>query len=230
MNYQLTLGDALEWLRAIPSESVDLVVSDPPYASLEKHRKVGTTTRLKHSKASSNDWFPIMPNDRFRELFAEFYRVLRADSHLYMFCDQETMFLAKPIGEASGFRFVQPLIFNKLSIGMGYHYRAMYECILLFEKGERKLNGSEVADIIEAKRIRGGYPTQKPVAVSKVLIEQSSSVGDLVIDPFMGSGSVGVAAIELGRRFQGCDVMPGAVELAESRLHAAQPVGVDGGQ
>src|SRR5678815_4433588 len=68
--------DAVEWLRTLPSASVDLVVTDPPYESLEKHRAIGTTTRLKHSKASSNDWFSIFPNSRFPEFFAEAYRVL----------------------------------------------------------------------------------------------------------------------------------------------------------
>jgi len=88
----LNRGDAVEWLREIPSASVDLVITDPPYESLEKHRAVGTTTRLKHSKASSNDWFEIFPNDRFEELFTEIYRVLKKDRHFYLFCDQETMF------------------------------------------------------------------------------------------------------------------------------------------
>ena len=56
-------ADAVEWLRELADASVDLIVTDPPYESLEKHRAVGTTTRLKHSKASSNDWFDIFPNN-----------------------------------------------------------------------------------------------------------------------------------------------------------------------
>ena len=55
----LSNADAVEWLKEFPDESVDLVVTDPPYESLEKHRAVGTTTRLKHSKASSNEWFHV---------------------------------------------------------------------------------------------------------------------------------------------------------------------------
>lgn len=76
--------DAVEWLRAIPGASVDLVVTDPPYESLEKHRAIGTTTRPKHSKASSNDWFAIFPNERFEELFAEVHRVLKKNTHFYL--------------------------------------------------------------------------------------------------------------------------------------------------
>lgn len=210
--------DAVEWLRSLASESVDLVVTDCAYESLEKHRAVGTTTRLKVSAASSNEWFPIFRNERFPELFAELFRVLKRDAHLYFYCDQETMFVAKPVGEAAGFRFWKPLIWDKQAIGMGYHFRARYELILFFEKGKRRLNDLGVSDVISCKRIRGGYPTQKPEEVSRVLIEQSSQSGDLVIDPFCGSGSVGVAALRAGRRFAGTDVSETAVKLATERL------------
>jgi site-specific DNA-methyltransferase (adenine-specific) len=219
--FQLSQADAVAWLRTRPSESVDLLVTDPPYESLEKHRAVGTTTRLKHSKASSNDWFTIFPNDRFPELFAEVYRVLRRNSHFYLFCDPETMFVAKPLAEQAGFKFWKPLIWDKRTIGMGYHYRARYECILFFEKGKRKLADLGIADILEAKRIVGGYPAEKPVSVSEVLIRQSSEPGQLVVDPFMGSGSVGVAAIGQGRTFLGNDLCGEAVDISRGRLREA---------
>src|SRR5215831_7142337 len=111
--YAVFERDAVEWLRTLPDESVDLLVTDPPYESLEKHRAIGTTTRLKHSKASSNDWFAIFPNARFPELFAEVHRVLRRNTHFYLFCDPETMFVAKPEGEKAGFKFWKPLIWDK---------------------------------------------------------------------------------------------------------------------
>jgi len=193
--FHLSRSDAVAWLRSLPSESIDLVITDPPYESLEKHRAIGTTTRLKHSKASSNDWFSIFPNTRFPELFEQVHRVLKKNSHFYLYCDPETMFVAKPLGEAAGFKFWKPIIWDKKSIGMGYHYRARYECILFFEKGKRKVNDLGIADILEAKRISGGYPAEKPTSISQTLIEQSTSLGELVIDPFMGSGSVGVAAV-----------------------------------
>jgi DNA modification methylase len=113
LRFQTEQADAVQWLRGLPAESVDLVVTDPPYESLEKHRAIGTTTRLKHSKSSSNDWFQIFPNARFPELFSEIYRVLKRDSHFYLFCDQETMFVAKPIAEQVGFKFWKPIIWDK---------------------------------------------------------------------------------------------------------------------
>jgi len=216
--FDLSVLDAVEWLRAQPSESLDLLVTDPAYESLEKHRAIGTTTRLKHSKGSSNDWFTVFPNARFAELFDEAFRALKRNTHFYLFCDAETMFVAKPEAERAGFRFWKPLVWDKKTIGMGYHYRARYEFILFFEKGKRRLNDLGVADVIAVPRIHRGYPAEKPPAVSEVLIAQSSVPGDVIADPFMGSGSVGVAALRLGRRFRGSDINPEAVRLTSDRL------------
>jgi DNA modification methylase len=373
--FHLAQRDAVVWLRTLPSESIDLVITDPPYESLEKHRAIGTTTRLKHSKASSNDWFSIFPNDRFPELFAEVYRVLRRNTHFYLFCDPETMFVAKPLAEKAGFKFWKPLIWDKClgpdtllwtergtlriadvrvgdrvaipeggttevrakrrtraqalrmalsdgttlvashehifalpdgrqveagtlmvgqplhtrpirrrtidpvtqlyttmlvqearpimidaideigeqelidisiedrdelfllangvvthncKIGMGYHYRARYECILFFEKGKRKLSDLGIADILEASRISGGYPAEKPSAVSEVLVRQSTEPGQLVVDPFMGSGSVGVAAVTNGRLFGGNDLCKEAVDITRGRLREAGATEISG--
>jgi DNA modification methylase len=373
LTFHLTQSDAVAWLRTLPSDAIDLLITDPPYESLEKHRAIGTTTRLKHSKSSSNDWFSIFHNERFPELFAEVYRVLRRNTHFYLFCDPETMFVAKPLAEAAGFKFWKPLIWDKClgpdtrlwtergvvrmadvrvgdrvaipeggttevrakrrtrvaalrlalsdgttvvasrehifvlpdarqveaatlavgqplltrpirrrtidpvtqlyatelvqdarpmrieaiedlgeqelidisiedrdelfllangvvthncKIGMGYHYRARYECILFFEKGKRKLSDLGVADILQASRISGGYPAEKPSAVSEVLIKQSTEPGQLVIDPFMGSGSVGVAALTHGRMFLGNDLCKEAVDITRGRLRDAGAVEV----
>src|SRR5512143_372159 len=221
--FQLTQGDAVAWLRTLPAGSVDLVITDPPYESLEKHRAIGTTTRLKHSKASSNDWFQIFPNARFGELFREIHRVLKRNTHFYLLCDAETMFVAKPVAEEAGFKFWKPLVWDKRTIGMGYHYRARYEFILFFEKGKRRLNDLGIPDVINVPRVRGGYPAEKPPELAEVLIAQSSAPGDVVADPFMGSGSVGVAALRLGRRFLGNDLNPEAVQIAGIRLKDVKP-------
>lgn len=223
--YSLAREDAVSWLRSLPDASVDLVITDPAYESLEKHRAIGTTTRLKHSKASSNDWFSIFPNARFGELFAEVYRVLRRNTHFYLLCDPETMFVAKPMAEAAGFKFWKPLVWDKRRIGMGYHYRSRYEFVLFFEKGKRKLHDLGTPDVLEIPRVAHGYPAEKPVELAEVLIRQSTEPGELVIDPFMGSGSVGVAAARLGRSFAGCDLSVEACEITDHRLREAGAAG-----
>jgi site-specific DNA-methyltransferase (adenine-specific) len=217
-NFELSQQDAVAFLRTLPTESVDIVVTDPAYESLEKHRAIGTTTRLKVSAGSSNTWFSIFPNARFAELFEEVYRVLKRDTHFYLMCDPETAFIAKPIAEQAGFKFWKPIVWDKKSIGMGYHYRARYEFVLFFEKGKRRLADLGIADVLEVPRIRGGYPAEKPSALSEILLRQSSSEGDLLVDPFMGSGSSGLAALTLGRRFSGNDVSPDSLKLTRERL------------
>lgn len=217
--FQLHQQDAVDWLRSLPDASVDLIVTDPPYESLEKHRRIGTTTRLKNSKASSNVWFQIFPNDRFQELFIECYRVLKNHRHFYLFCDAETMFVVKPIAELVGFRFWKPIVWDKQKIGMGYHYRSRYEMILFFEKGKRKLNDLSIADVIQCPRIFRGYPTEKPVPVSEILIRQSTQPGECIIDPFMGSGSVGLAALHQNRDFLGNDICTEAVGISQTRMN-----------
>lgn len=229
--HQLHLGDCVEWLRTLDDESVDMSATDPAYASLEKHRAKGTTTRLTNSDASSNEWFSVVPNEYFLPFFQEHYRVLKADSHLYVVCDQETMFVIKPMGEAVGFTWKKALIWEKtnaddsIAIGMGYTWRAAHEVVCYFEKGKRRLNNLSLPDVIRAPRVRGQYPTQKPVSLLSRLIENSSSPGELVIDPFLGSGSTGEAALRAGRLFAGCDVSSKSIELARARL---APLGVEG--
>lgn len=213
----LSQDDAVNWLSMLDSASVDLLITDPPYESLEKHRKIGTTTRLKVSKSSSNQWFEIFPNARFEELLREVYRVLKKNAHFYLFCDQETMFVIKPIAEKVGFRFWKPIIWDKVSIGMGYHYRARHEYILFFEKGKRKLNDLSIPDILTHKRVYRGYPTEKPVSLLEVLVAQSSREGELVVDPFFGSGSTLVAAKNLNRQCKGNDISSSAHEHISQR-------------
>lgn len=233
--FSLHQQDCVEFLRGLPAGELSLIVSDPAYESLEKHRKRGTTTRLKESKGSSNKWFPIFPNSRYREFFEACWHALGANTHLYIYCDKETMFVVKPVAEQIGFTFWNIITWDKVKIGMGYHYRSRAEYVLFFEKGKRKLHDLGMPNVfdfredpegyvLESARISGddAYPTEKPVMVSEKLILQSSEPGELVCDPFMGSGSVGEAALKHGRRFVGCDVATAAHDKARPRLERVQ--------
>jgi site-specific DNA-methyltransferase (adenine-specific) len=215
MTFIVDQADAVSWLEQFPAGEVSCIVTDPAYESLEKHRAVGTTTRL------TADWFEIFENDRFPAFFSAAYRALAKNAHLYVLCDQETMFAIKPMGEAAGFRFWKPIIWDKQQIGMGYHYRSQYEVVLFFEKGKRRLNNLGTPDVLSAPRIGAHkrlYPTEKPVALLETLIAQSTSPGELVADTFCGSGATGEAALRLGRLFAGCDTSARAVEVTRNRL------------
>lgn len=218
--FVLTHHDAVAMLRSLPDRSLDMLNFDLPYESLEKHRAHGSTTRLSHSKKSSNDWFKIFKNERFNDLFKECYRTLAPNRHLYAWCDDETSDFIKVAGAAAGFKVWKRLVWDKKMIGMGYHYRARYEFIVFMEKGKRRLKNLGIPDVLEAKRIKhkDAYPAEKPVEINKILTEQSTEVGEVVCDPFVGSGSAGVAALELNRRFLGNDLSPHAIETARRRL------------
>lgn len=134
--WQLVKQDAVELLRRVAggTRPADLIIMDPAYESIERHRAVGTTTRLKKSKGSSASWFPSFPNARYAALFAAAWDALKAPSHMYVMCDHETMFLIKPIIEAVGFYVWKPVIWDKVLLGGGYHYRECYEVVLFCEK------------------------------------------------------------------------------------------------
>jgi site-specific DNA-methyltransferase (adenine-specific) len=208
-------ADALSILDQLGDNSIDLIISDPPYESLEKHRSVGTTTRLKKK------WFPIVKNEYFILFFVEARRVLKNNTHLYLQCDQETMFIIVPMAINAGLKFCKFLIWDKMAISTGYHWRNSFECVLFFEKGKRKLNNNSWSDLQRFKRLKGKdpYPTQKPVELIDRLIVNSSNIGETVFDPFMGSGTVGVSAIKNKRNFIGNDIEKDAFETAKERLN-----------
>lgn len=212
MNTTITVHqqDAVDWLHMQPNQSVNLIVTDPAYQSLEKHRAKGTTTRLKNSDASSNEWFAIFPNDRYLDFFIEAYRVLDDNSHMYVMCDQETGLIIKPIAEKVGFKFWKFITWDKCAMGMGYHYRNQTEWVMFLEKGKRKLNNLGMCDVLRHKRVRNGYPTEKPIELYGDLIMQSSQPGEVVADPFFGSGNGLVKAALEYRIAIGTDIAPAA--------------------
>jgi site-specific DNA-methyltransferase (adenine-specific) len=191
------------------------VVTDPPYQSLELHRSRGTTTRL------TTDWFSTIPDEKLPELLAQVARVLRPDRHFYLFCDEVTADVIKRQqnigGErmsnggrrcASGLVYWKELIWAKTTLdgakirgGTGYHFRASCERILFFEKGKRALSDLGIPDVLLAPRPQVAGPAVKPSAIVRTLISQSTREGELVVDPFCGSGVVGVEARGLNRRF-----------------------------
>lgn len=225
-------SDAVDLVSTLPADSVDLVITDPAYESLEKWRALGTTTRLKQSKASSNVWFKTFPNDRYYDLFVQFYRVLKSGSHLYMFCDEETRdiictgyspqvekHVVTPVGTSpllsAGFKYWKAIVWDKMVKGMGYHFPAQHEFIIMAEKvrakgKHRQLNFNAGGDVIAAKRLKGKefYPTEKPAVLIDILIKESSNEGDTVLDPFCGSGVVGQVCRKINRKFILGDINP----------------------
>lgn len=211
MSYQLLQGDALEQLKRLPSNSVDLVILDPPYPDLEKYRAVGTTTRLK------KNWYNIITYDYLDEVLKEVDRVLKKNRHVYIWANYESLFNIHELAKKR-WRYANILIWDKDRMGMGYHYRHQAEYVLFYEKGDRKLNRLNVSNIFREKIRDKQHPSQKPLGMTKTLIELSTKEGEVVLDPFMGSGVSGVAAIQLGRHFIGIEKDPKYFNEAEERI------------
>jgi site-specific DNA-methyltransferase (adenine-specific) len=234
---RVVISDAFALLATLPDESVDLVVTDPPYESLQLHRARGTTTRL------TTHWFHTVANARLPELLAAIHRVLRRDRHFYLFCDEVTADVIKqqqgicserlPNGARpakAGFVYWKEIVWAKTTLdgskirgGTGYHYRAASERILFFEKGKRPLADLGIPDVLLAPRSPVPGPAVKPNAVVRTLILQSSEPGELVVDPFAGTGVVGVESRAHGRRF-----LLGDIDLAwlDPSLSDVAPPGV----
>jgi site-specific DNA-methyltransferase (adenine-specific) len=202
---RLVEADAREFLRTVPDESVDLIVTDPPY----HFERGGTYFR---------EWFAELADEEWPAIFAELYRVLRRDAHAYVFCDPRTLPIFNAAAEAAGFRVRTPLVWDKCSIALGSCWRARYEHIAWYEKGCRTGNYNNRSNVLAAPRVARGYPTEKPVALLRELIAQASAPGELVLDPFCGSGNVGRAGRELRRKVLLCDVRP---DVAAKRLRIA---------
>lgn len=237
----LLLSDAMDGIRSLPDQSIDLIVTDPPYDTLEKWRAIGTTTRLVKA------WFPVVPPSYFKDFFVECFRVLKKDTNLFVFCDDETKYNIDPYIRAAGFNRRKALIWEKVgkeeeiqcpnchrvvttkfrpgSPGMGYPFRSCYEAIYFGQKGKRKAHtGSgdrSVRDVIPATQVnsRASYPTQKPTEVIEVLIRQSSDPGDLVLDPFAGGGSTLIAAHHTDRRFLGYDIQQASLDFFQAAFN-----------
>jgi site-specific DNA-methyltransferase (adenine-specific) len=202
--------DALDFMAKVPDGFVDVLITDPPYWTLDKWRNMGTTTRLgghgNKDKQRGEMFFETIDREYLWEWFLEADRVLKLDGHLYIFCDDIVQpILSNWIRERKGehrFGECHTLVWDKQSIGMGYHYRRRYEFIVFAWREKRKekdgglvrgftprkLRDLGKADVFQYNRITNGYPTQKPAPLVAELVTQSARIGDVLCDPFAGSG------------------------------------------
>jgi len=210
---QLIHGDCFELNKSIETESIDLIVTDPPYGMefQSGYRKT------KHEKIANDDNLDWLPN-----WFDEQYRVLKNNSHAYVFCSWHNVDVFKIQAEKSGFEVKNILIWHKNNTGMGDlkgDYAPQYEFILFLNKGRRELNGRRDSNIIKCARTKNdNHPTEKPSNLIQFLIEKSSNKGDLVLDNFFGSGSCAIACHNLGRRFIGHEIDKDRYDSANKRV------------
>jgi DNA modification methylase len=129
--------------------------------------------------------------------------------------------------------FKQMVVWDKGPMGMGWHYRRSYETVLVAQKAGAACRWFDETDAVEniiRPKYRGirkiipsasDHPTPKPPELAQHFIKLHTQVGDLVLDPFLGGGSTGVAAVKEGRRFIGCEIDPEWFDLACRRIEEA---------
>lgn len=214
MEDKITLynDDCMGVMRSIADNSIDLIVTDPPY------RVTTFGTSFNHGmfeNKATNQGMVFEHNDiSVSEYAPEFFRVLKDGSHCYVMCNHVNLQSMLNTFTDIGFHFIKSLIWDKGNKIMGTYYMSQFEYILFFRKGQGvPIDDCGTSDILsipnmKMKRNDGTnfHDTEKPVALWDVLISNSSKENELVLDPFMGIGGSAVSAKKLNRRFIGCEI------------------------
>lgn len=219
----LYLGDAMAIMTSLPK--VDLVVSDVPYAlttgGVSKSSKTMSGIFASHNYA--NDGQLIMATVPFPEMMAALHDVLVDDADCYVMSNDKNL---RPILNAAtdaGFGLHNALVWDKVTPTANRWYMKNLEFTAYLWKGRAKT----INDPSSKQLLRGGidkeagHPTEKPVALMEEYVRNSSAPGQMVLDPFMGSGTTGVACLRLGRKFIGIEIHEPFFDMAVSRLRAA---------
>lgn len=165
---------------------------------------------FKHNDIKFSDWLP------------EVYRILKPGKHIYIYISARNIKELQVEAEKVGFKYQQIIIWKKNNATPNKYYLNSYEMILMMRKGKaRNINNMGTKNLLEIPNILGGkktHPTEKPVELNEIFISNSSDEGETVLDPFMGTGSCGVACKNLARNFIGIEIDEKYFNIAKERL------------
>jgi DNA modification methylase len=228
MTQQVTLyhGDCLEILPTLGDGSVDAVVTDPPYGIGYASSR---TTRMNGEQRKSNASFG--PDDFDASWLPAAARLLKDGGALYIFTRWDVLNRWAEAIAFTGLLVRQCIIWDKSHWGMGdlRYFGSQVEHILFATKGVHKLlwgkRGGNLWNVWKGRVWSDGFanhPTQKPVELMQKICELSVPVTGIAIDPFMGSGTTGVACMKTGRNFIGIEIERKYYDIAEKRIREAQ--------
>jgi DNA modification methylase len=222
VDIRLVHGDCLEVMPTLDDGSIPLIVADPPY---------GIGYHSNHYK-DKNPHAPVANDWNFQpgRFFGECERLLSDGGAMYVFCRWDVTPLWLPYLNESGLQLKTVIAWVKDNWSAGDLegcFGNQYEHVLFVTKGRHKLRGRRWSNVWEFPRVshrKMVHPTQKPVPLLERAIASSSNPGDVVLDPFAGSGSTGEAARNLGRPSTMIDVDPRMITIAANRLKVQCPV------
>lgn len=226
-NFFLFCDDCLSVLNDIEMDSIDLIVTDPPYKMTSRGGTGTTGGMLKKKIVNSGKVFKYNNID-CKEYAKDFYRVLKDGGHCYIMTNNLNLIHMLNTFTNAGFHFIKSLIWDKQRKITGTYYMSQYEYILFFRKGKGvKINNCGTSDIISVKNQKTKkngsnlHDTEKPVELMRILIENSSKTNDIILDPFMGIGSTGVACVSSNRQFIGVEIDKEYYDIAYERIQEA---------
>jgi len=200
MSVQLYLGDCLEVMKSMPDKSVDAVITDPPYGIGEDIRKADASGRTEFT--TTKRWDLKIPD---KEYFEEMFRigndqVIWGGNYFVDYLRNSRCWL----------------IWDKMQKFSGADAELAWTS---FDKSTKVFRKSRVEFHSEEKKM---HPTQKPLSLMKWVLENYTNEGDTILDPFMGSGTTGVACVQTGRNFIGIEIDPTYFAIAERRIKEAE--------
>lgn len=246
------LGDCLEVLKSIDTNSVDLIFADPPY-----YLQLPKGKRLKRSDGSEiipvdenwDDFKSYSEYDEFtKSWLVECQRILKPTGTIWVIGMYHNIFRVGKIMQDLGMWFLNDVIWVKIGALPnlnGRRFTNNHETIIWavkdkqckkytfnYETMKKLNNGTQMKDTdwvfqicVGKERLRDqngikSHPTQKPLKLIQQIVLAASNKNDLILDPFMGTGTTGVVAKALGRRWIGIEKEARYVELANSRIEA----------
>ena len=216
---ELILGDSLERMKEIPDETVDIVVTDPPYVLNIKSSSPSKKNRL-------NPWADMCnPSLWYAGWISECRRVLKKDGGLWTFLNWRSLVTFQKAACDIDWPIESLLVWDREWIGIGSlkGLRKSYEMVALFLKGDYRIPNRSLPDIWRCKwgsHKPNGHPAEKPEDLIERIICESP--GETVLDPFMGSGTTGVACKRNNKNFIGIEIDPHFYSVARERINAAE--------
>jgi site-specific DNA-methyltransferase (adenine-specific) len=213
----LVLGDCIEYLQTLPPNSVDCLVTDAPYGIDYESNRREVKESLGGIVGDKMEAFTLL-----KAMCMILSEKIKPNSHLYFFTSWKVYSKFEEI-ISTWFNITNVLVWDKGNHGAGDlegNYGEQYELIIFANTGRRILNGDRPTNIICYPKVSNlKHPTEKPVGLIEKLIKNSTKEGEVVLDPFMGSGSTCLAAKNTGRKYIGVEIDEKWYKLAQQTLN-----------
>jgi site-specific DNA-methyltransferase (adenine-specific) len=231
---ELIYGDALKVLPTFPANSIDLVITDPPYGISDYGNSL-TKKGTNIIRADFGEWDKFGGVDNYSKFvlcfMSEVSRILKPQAQAYVFFDNHYAgHYTYLIEKETELRQKCPIVIRKINPiphVRKTNYRSAFEMVILFVKDKNKkcktfnfLSPEAMVNCLDATigRKETTHPTEKPLHIIDLFVKVSSNPGDVILDPFLGSGTTMVAARNNGRNCIGIDNNLKYIEMVKKRL------------